>query len=680
MFLSSFDLWFSRIQRLKRRPSKEVVTFCFKELIKTLKLISASKNNVINLDKVLLGYINEDKLLNDIKKRCRNNFYFNSFDTNLAELYKKRFPNSYNNTLKIAKEYVDGHFNFLGKKVQFEDWHSIGDVRWPLKGPSRKINYFGLDRKGDIKYIWELNRMQFLQLLGKSYFLTYNEKYSRSVLDYIDSWIDGNSYPEGVNWMEGIEAAIRMYSWIFAYYLILSSPSLKPALNDKILKSIYQHAKFIRSFNSDKWIINNNHIIAELSGLILIGLSFPQFKESSEWVNFALQKLEKEVDRQIFDDGFLWEHSLGYHKFVTELIALVVILLKKNGYNVPRVVYNKLEKMFVSLNYVSMKNNKITLVGDEDQGYVLKLTNAEYDDISEVMSLGGILFDRDDFFKENYSELVFWLFNGKIIGNENISSQLSSFKFFEDSGYGVFRDNDDYLLFVTSAQDKRYLHAGHRHLDMLSFIYEKNGEYFIVDPGSYTYFADDELRNRFRGISMHNTVTIDGKEPCDLSGLFELYPRPYAKVVSFRTMKEGICYIHAKHNGYKPLIHDRILFSTEDAFIVYDKIDGKSKIHGFEGHLHLHPKVEVNRLSDKKIVLKKGNEQLFVISDKKMNVVDSLYSPQYGVKLNSKSISIKYNGSRYENYIYLLKNSTSDSDEVVRNSKEVVNKTMENIY
>jgi hypothetical protein len=569
---------------------------------------------------------------------------------------------------------MNGEFDFLGRTVYFKDWHTVNKVRWPLDS-SFKINYYGKNRIDDIKIIWELNRMQFLQLLSKAYFLTKKEEYSQKVIDYINSWIDENPYLRGVNWMEGIEAAVRMYSWIFAYFYIVSSSSLDGTFNKKILKSIYQHAKFIRNFISDKWIINNNHIFAELSGLILIGLSFPQFKESTEWINFGLKKLKKEVNRQIFDDGFLWEHSLGYHKFVTELIILVIILLKKNRYNVPKSIMSKLNKMLKNLYLVSMKNNKIPIIGDEDQARVINLGFEQYDDISEILSLGSFLFNINSFKQKNNSELVFWLFNGGKKSKYDSVSLEFSFKVFEDSGYGVFKSKNGYLLFITSAQKEKYLHAGHRHLDMLSFIFEKNGEYFIVDPGTYTYFADDKIRNKFRGISMHNTITIDKKNPSDLSGLFELYPRPKTKLVDYGTLNRNINYIWSTHNGYKPLIHNRIIFQLKEGFIIYDFIKGDSKKHIFENILHLHPEVEIVQKDEKKILLKKNSEKIFISSDEKIIEINSNFSPRYGIINESKALKIQTKDKYYEKRIYISNNENA-METIDFNLSDFINKKL----
>jgi len=653
------DLWVSRYQRLKKRPINEVISFFLKTIIKTPKIILNSKDISYNLDSILLDDIDNKNVLIVTKKNVDKNFYFNSLDRKLVENYKKRFSEIIDHVIAKAEKYKKGEFSLLGNDIQFENWHKVNEVRWPSEASSKKINYYGNKRKGDIKLIWELNRMQYLPILGKAYLITKDEKYAKSILSHISSWIDQNAYLKGVNWMEGIEAAIRMYSWIFAYYFILDSKSLNPCLNNKILKSIYQHGQFIREFNSDKWIVNNNHIISELSALILIGLSFPQFKKSEKWVNFAIKKLKKEVDKQVFDDGFLWEHSTGYHKFVAELLASAVILLKKNNYQIPEIILYKLQNMFECLNYISMINGKIPLIGDEDQASVVKLGFESYDDVSDSLAIGTILFKRDDFFISKDSESVFWFFNGEKKYEKNHLEVESTFKIFKDSGYCLFKTNNSYLLYITTSQNDGYLHAGHRHLDMLSIVYEQNREYFIVDPGTYTYFADDNIRNKFRGISMHNNITIDGQNPTDLSGLFEMSPRPKAKIIEHGTYSNDFKYVWASHNGYDPITHNRIVIQIPEGFIVYDFIKGDSKNHEFVSHVHLHPDVNILRKNDRSVVLKKNNETVFIKSDKKITEEESYYSPGYGQKIKNKTLKIAANNSSYENCFYILRDVES---------------------
>jgi hypothetical protein len=383
--------------------------------------------------------------------------------------------------------------------------------------------------------------------------------------------------------------------------------------------------------------------------------------------------MEKEVDNQILHDGFLWEHSLGYHKFVVELLSFAVILLERNGYSCPKIILNKLEKMYESLYAISMENGRIPLIGDEDQGQVITLDSKDYDDIVETLSVGHVLFNRDDFGQDAASELVFWLFNGRDQPKKFPSRRVPFFKVYTDSGYGVFKTENSFLLFCTSVQQKKYLHAGHRHLDMLSFIFEKNGEYFFVDPGTYTYFADDALRNKFRGISMHNTLTIDGTDPADLSGLFEIYPRVQANLRKYGNHNDSINYIWASHDGYKPLIHHRVIIQIPEGFTIYDHVQGDSKNHVFERYFHLHPAVTIKRHTEKELTLEKNNESLYVSSDEPIALVKSFFSPAYGVIKESQALKCVSHDGSIESFFSIFYTQVSQED-VDLNPKDFIEK------
>jgi len=657
----SFNLWVPKIQRMIRRPYREILVFCIKrtKIVPKYLFLHSIIRESEKRDIFCEDYTKEE-ILDIIKIRNHRTFYFNPLNDELAVTFKKRFNKEYHKTIELADKFINGYFDLLGRKIIFENWHKIGKEKWPLL-PSYKIGYYGKEILDDIKIVWEINRMQFLPIIGKAYFLTKNEKYSKKALWYISSWIEQNPYLKGVNWMEGIEAAIRMYAWIFTYHFILSSPNLTPEISLQILKSIYQHGKFIYEFLSDKWSINNNHILAELSALILISLVFPQFKDSKKWLKFSVKKLEKEINKQVFEEGVIWEHSSGYQKFVTELILYPIILLQKNGYSIPKSTTEKAERMVEFLNIISMKGGKIPLVGDEDQGFVLKFGNWEYDNILEVSSAGSVLFKREDFMKIK-SELVFWLFDGKIMEENRDSFGYPIFRIFDKSGYAVFKSKNDYFLFITSSQDKRYLHAPHRHLDMLSFIYSKNEKYFIVDPGTYTYFGNYEMRNKFRSISMHNTLRIDGREPSDLSGLFEIYPRPKTKIVKWGKFgDEDTKYVWAIHDGYKPLIHNRIIIHLGKNFIIYDMVKGNGKKHKFESYIHLHPSVEIVHSSGNHVILTKSAESIIIYSENGIKITNSLFSEKYGTFIYSKALKVEKIANNYENIFVISDYSPAET-------------------
>lgn len=584
----------------------------------------------------------------------KNYFFFNPSDTQLKKDYLSNYVKQAEETIEYANKYLNHEFDFLGRKIKFHtkiDYHYGFEQNPTLNTYFSDVNCF--IPNWDIKITWELNRQQHLPILGKAYFITNDEKYAKEVCYQIEQWIEQNPFLRGVNWVEGIEAAVRMYSWIFAYHFISNSKSLTPEVNLKILKYIYLHGKFIRTFLSDKWIINGNHLLAELSGLLLIGITFPEFKQSKEWVSFSLKKLESELSTQVFDDGVIWEHSTGYQKFVTEMVLYPIILLIKNGCKVPESILFKLEKMLDFLDSIAMSAGKIPLIGDEDQGFMLKLAFSDYNDIKNTLSCGNILFKKE--YLSFKSELVFWLFNGLVFTHNETSAKKQNLKLFKDSGYCLFKSPDDYLLLVTNAQNKKYLHAAHRHLDMLSFVYECQGEYFIVDNGTYVYNGDKQNRDLFRSTWMHNTLTVDKKNPCEL-GPFELQPRPYSQIITSGEI-DSCFFVLVRSDAYNPLFHIRSIIQIKNEYLISDSVKSDSP-HNYEIHINLHPKSQVNLIDDYNVELIKNNVKLYIQSLKSMNIVESKYSHKYGVCTNSKAIIVDVQANNYENVIKISKTNS----------------------
>ena len=72
---------------------------------------------------------------------------------------------------------------------------------------------------GDVKYVWELSRHQFVIDLGRSWFLTGNPEDLEAAATLVRGWIADNPYGTGVNWSCALEPAFRTFSWLWAYTL-----------------------------------------------------------------------------------------------------------------------------------------------------------------------------------------------------------------------------------------------------------------------------------------------------------------------------------------------------------------------------------------------------------------------------------------------------------------------------
>jgi len=100
------------------------------------------------------------------------------------------------------------------------DWHR--DYSSGVIGPmtySGLINHRDISVVGNVKYIWELNRLQHLVLFALAWLYTDNSAYGEEIERQVLSWSRKNPFMKGVNWKSPFEAAIRLISWAYVSFL-----------------------------------------------------------------------------------------------------------------------------------------------------------------------------------------------------------------------------------------------------------------------------------------------------------------------------------------------------------------------------------------------------------------------------------------------------------------------------
>ena len=99
--------------------------------------------------------------------------------------------------IRQADEILQGNLSFLGVKIKhdFSNWNydHVHKYQWQNAFYIRLIDDLRKARC-DVKYIWEVNRHQYLIVLGKAYLLTGDEKYAEKALTTIQDWITKNPY------------------------------------------------------------------------------------------------------------------------------------------------------------------------------------------------------------------------------------------------------------------------------------------------------------------------------------------------------------------------------------------------------------------------------------------------------------------------------------------------------
>jgi len=567
----------------------------------------------------------------------------------IIEAFMQGFSDRIRNVLENANEIYNHTFDLLGSgKINLGEkinWHCDfkSGYCWNPKTFYLDIKYG--DRSGvDVKVPWELSRFQHMPTLGEAYWLTGDEKYTEEFVAQIEDWIDSNLIGYGVNWTCTMDVAIRACNWILGFCFFRSSKEINDKFLIKFSKSLLLHGKHIEKNLEKGWRgLTSNHYLSDIVGLVYLGIFFKNTKQGKKWLNFGIQELKKEMEKQVYPDGCDFEASTCYHRLVLELFFFSTLLTvindeRFNGENYQRIsekIFGKeyterLYRMFEAVLYLLKPNGKMPQIGDNDNGRLHIFANREILDMRYLLTLGGIFFEEPRFkVKEfGFSEEALWMFGKRGYRlwqnlKENNLSKIKS-KSFPEAGWYVMRDNKDYCI-ISCGPNGQNRNGGHCHNDKLSFELMINGKDIIVDPGTYIYTPNPILRDKFRSTNYHNTLTIDNKEQNRFikNNIFSLRKDTNCKCLEFGEDKNKM-WFNGEHTGYErlknPIIHHRrIFFSKLDSFLeIQDYFTGKGR-HDSCWNLNL--KSSLDKLG-------------LIIESDNLNFKRTIgyYSPKYGAR------------------------------------------------
>lgn len=481
----------------------------------------------------------------------------------------------------------------------FEIANSILDYKISPEGTAPRTKPNGMidwcyNPIGSREWILRLNRHQWWPLLGSAYGKSGDERYANAFVNQLVNWILNNPPPikreENSPTWRLMEVALRLrVSWIPCFGLFYHSPEFKDDIKILMLRSIYDHARFLSFFKTTR-----NHLLRESNGLAYVSTYYPEFRDAKKWLQIALSRFEKEVKKQINQDGSHIEMSTGYQWLAVDEFEQMYKLLRTKNLSLPNEnLASYLEKMYSMLAYVVRPDGTFPEIND---GFIRwsyhRLTRA------------GKIFDRDDL---TYIGTA---------GQEGSPPQKTSVGF-NDAGLYVMRSdwtkNTRYLIF-----DAGPYGGYHGHEDKLSIELYAFGQPFIVDSGSYTYDREDPYRSYFVGSQGHNTVLVDEMSQIRRWYRINMNPQPakgnYATWVSraefdyvSSSYSEGYSAFSLKKPANPKIIDDvihtrRILFVKPDYWIMVDEVQA-ARSHDYQLIFHTPPEILPIILEDNKVVL-----------------------------------------------------------------------------
>lgn len=517
------------------------------------------------------------------------------------------------------------------------EWEILGAVRTDMDAPDwfydpvtgrrsdPRVYAFGINQRseeqvGNIKQVWELNRLQHLTMLAAAWYFTGNSAYADCVAAQLRSWWESNPFLSGVNWTSGIELGVRLLNFAWIRRLLDSWPGVSFLFegNDLGVRQIFWHQSYLAAFSS-RGSSANNHLIAEAAGQLAASCAFPWFAESARWRTRSLAVFEESLRSNTFPSGINRELASDYHGFVFELGIFAVLEALIADVPVSTGTWRLLCAMADCMAALVDARCRPPRQGDSDEGRVVLLDTHSLGSWPVLLSLGDALFGRLDWWPEvpagaagAFARALAGSSADGCFGALTEANRMADgrplerpFRF-PDAGITILRtspaDSSPEIWCRCDGGPHGFLSiAAHAHADALSVEVRHGGVDILADPGTYCYHGEPEWRKYFQSTIGHNTVEVDGQWQSIRGGSF-LWLR-HARGRELAVADDGtagaagtVATWSAEHDGYArlrpPAVHRRSvrLDAAARSIAIIDEIRGGG--HNARLAFHIGPDVQ----------------------------------------------------------------------------------------
>lgn len=454
--------------------------------------------------------------------------------------------------LKVLTRQVDSYRKgSLIIKSSFKPIDVINGIDWNYKHPDNQNTYQ--------TYLHSLN---FITVFTELAVHNEDENLMKEIRNIILDWNKKNRSNDEKNyaWAEH-PVASRIINII---YFQEHTRSYK--LNKKIFNQIIiDHCEFL---NNEKNYKMNNHGLMMDNALLRASDYIGDAQLRKVYEEKALYRIRLSLYRDFSRKGLHLENSPEYHRMVIIIYRKIMNTLKEKGI--------KLDAQF---------KNLYTLAEDF-KSYMIK-PNLEYPMLGDT---------------------------GQIM-EKNIVKRFSNLVDY-DAGLAVLQrkskvelKNSTYLTFRCGYQSKT-----HKHLDDLSLTYYLNGHDLFIDPGKYSYDANEPIRKYLLSPKAHTTVSIKNKT-YKLSNPFadsnDLKITKYYSTKDYRIIT-GVNKLYENLN-----INRTVIITNDPALIIIDRVISKN-METIHQNFNLNPEAEIEKISEERYKVKL-NERIYNIESLKLH-------------------------------------------------------------
>jgi hypothetical protein len=443
--------------------------------------------------------------------------------------------------------------------------------------------------------------MHHLTVLAAAFAFSGDENYAERVASHLRSWWRENPFLSGVNWTSGIEAGIRLISWVWARRLLEGWSGAAGLFedNEDALAQIFWHQRYLAGFRS-RGSSANNHVIAEAAGQLVAALGFNWFPQSQRWASQAAALLADELAKNTLPSGVNREMAFEYHGLVAELGLLAAAEADLAGQPLPEPTWQLLGRMLDVVAATVDERLGAPRYGDGDDGKAIVLDPGA-NRWESLLSTGRALLGAPEWWprsRPDATSTFLAAMAGKHPARERAGRRPCHFA---DAGLTILRTSapgSPEIWCRCDAGPHGFLSiAAHAHADALSIEVRHGGIEVLADPGTYCYHGEPGWRQYFRSTFGHNTLELGGQDQSAPGGSFLWARHARSHLIELSTGEDGEATAwSAEHDGYQslepPATHRRTvrLLRQERRLEITDEVRVSGE-HPFRLAFHLGPDI-----------------------------------------------------------------------------------------
>ena len=404
----------------------------------------------------------------------------------------------------------------------------------------------------------------------------------------LDSWMRACSPFLGFQWKCGQEAATRLIAVSIAFWSLSQRDRIAPERWRQFARFAWATGYRIAGHISYAISQGNNHALSEACGLLLVSHLFPEFREAERWNRLGRRVMETQLRRQFLSDGSYVQWSFNYQQVALQVSTLALRLAELAGKPFDRDLYDSLEtSALFLLQMMESRTGQVPNYGNDDGAWVLPLSECDASDFRPAIQAAYFLAERKRLLPPGvWDEDLLWLFGATELdaagkgdqaqGASSGGAGLQQSVTLAIGGYHTLRRRQSWAMLRCHTYKSRPGQYDAMHLDLWW-----KGLNILQDTGTFQYYIPgrEDVSEYFRSSPAHNTVQLDGADPCEWASRFLHVPWSRAKVRRFDAAGDGPWCIEAERYDYdrRPwrVLHRRTVISLPaDVWVIVDDLLG----------------------------------------------------------------------------------------------------------